>query len=151
MDNSIYYRLIKLINGEVLIAQTDDPCDDWLSKPIISVLNPILMQSMRFPKGDSLIETYILHPWVSFAEDEVIDIPTRNILVILNPEQGLITNYEEYIMRSSGNNEPSTDEEEPSDFDSFLDSLRGEGEQHGEEENDNEGFRSSGGSTRILH
>lgn len=151
MDNSIYYKLIKLTNGEVLIVQTDDPCDDWVSKPVISVLNPILMQSMRFPKGDSLIETYILHPWISFAEDEVIDLPTRNVLVILNPAQGLIMNYEEYIMRSSGNNEPSTEEEETNSFEDFLDSLRGEGDQNGEEENDSEGPRSSGGSTRILH
>lgn len=151
MDNSIYYRLIKLTNGEVLIVQTDDSCDDWFNKTVISVLNPILLQTMRFPKGDSLIETYILHPWISFAEDEVIDIPTRNILVILNPAKGLIMNYEEYIMRSSVNNEPSTEEEETSSFEEFLDSLRGEGDQNGEEENDNEGYRSSGGNTRILH
>jgi hypothetical protein len=150
MDSSLYYKLIKLVNGELLVVQTDDSCTNWFDGTIISILNPLLMQSMKFPRGDTLIETYILHPWIGFSEKEIIDIPTRNILVILNPSDGLIKSYEEYIIASSKDNEPS-ELKEDTDIETFLESLSEEGDQNGEEENGNEGYRSSGGNTRILH
>lgn len=98
-EENNYYKYIKLLNGETIICETDYDCSDWYDRRVISLINPVQINQVRLPRQEAIIESYILIPWVSFSVSDVIEIPTSNILVILDPKIGLIKNYLEFIMR----------------------------------------------------
>lgn len=149
MSDNLYYKYIRLDNGENLICTTDNNCLFWYDEKVISIINPVVVTSARFPKGDVLVESYILYSWNSFTKDDVIEIPVSKIMVIFNPSDGLIKNYEEFIMQKNKEHvETSVDSDDEDLFRELLESL--EGEDIHEESETGEGS-SARGNTRILH
>lgn len=145
MKPDTYYKIMKLTTGETVVFSTDDPCRDIFSRKTISIIDPVMLQVMRMPKDNALFETYILIPWCSFAEDDVIEVSTSQIITIGNLKEGLRKNYLEYIIEK---NKPKEQDEESSlTFEDFIDELEEEPLDE-EERNTDTGIR---GNTRILH
>lgn len=155
MSEELYYKFLKLTTGEGIICTTDDPCDDWYDRKTIAILNPVTLNTIKFPKEDMVVESYLLYPWLSFTDDSVIEIPTSRIVVALNLKPGLIKNYQDYIMyRSSDDSENYSSEyteEEQAIIDEIMNNLEESVDQYEESEQEEQFGRGDRRSTRILH
>jgi hypothetical protein len=155
MSEGLYYKFLKLTTGEGIICTTDDTCDDWYERKTIAILNPVTLNSIKFPKEDMLVESYLLYPWLSFTEDSVIEIPTSKIVVVLNLKPGLIKNYQEYIMYRKSDDSENYDseytEEEQEIIDEIMNNLEESIDQYEESDQDDSATRGNRRSTRILH
>jgi len=147
----MHCKFIKLNNGEDIIVQTDDTCESLNNKEFISVIDPVLIASMRMPRGPVVIETYIMQPWIKMAKADVIQIPTKNIVVAVDVHELAEKQYLDYIEEtnkqkksdSAGNFETEEEEEEMT-FEEFYNSLR----EDSEEEDDGNTRTKSG---RTIH
>ena len=74
MDTNINYKIIKLTTGETIVCSTEDSCEDLLEKKTIIIINPVILNHVRIPRGSSLIESYIMFPWMSFTENNIFTI-----------------------------------------------------------------------------
>jgi uncharacterized membrane protein len=155
MSTDLYYKFIKLVSGESIICATDNNCLFWYDDKVISILNPVVVTSARYPRGDVLVESYILYSWSTFAKDDVIDLPTSKILVVLNPMDGLIKNYEDFIMRRQ-NEDIEIDTESNEDIEEeilqeIMETLQEGTDSYEENETGEESSSRDRGTSRILH
>jgi hypothetical protein len=107
---NLYYKLFKLSSGENIICTTDDNCDDLFSRKTICVMDPVQINNVRIPKGEYLIESYVLTSWLSFTDQPIYDISTTNIIVVSDILDSLKNNYLEFVTKSSKDNTPSDNE-----------------------------------------
>lgn len=150
--------LLKLTSGETIVGHVDSHSNIY-DKQFVTVKNPVILNHMRIPRGNFLVESYILLPWCSFSSEEYFNIPTSQIITTAKVKEELKNNYIDFIMRK--NDTSSSEEETVLDFDEddtieeFMDILQGrsENDETGEEENkdDRDSGRSNRGITRILH
>ena len=129
----MHCKFLKLTNGEDIIVQTDDTCESLNKKEFISVIDPVLIASMRIPRGPMVIETYIMQPWIKMAKADVVQIPTKNIVVAVDVHEMAEKQYLQYIEESNSRNvleeatEDETEEEELTEeeaFDQLMQSMR---------------------------
>jgi len=155
VSEELHYKFLKLTSGEGIICTTDDSCEDWYDRKTISILNPVTLNAVKFPKGDMIVESYLLYPWLSFTEDTVIEIPTTRIIVALNLKPGLIKNYQDYIMYRSSDDSDNYDseytEEEQEMIDEIINNLEESVDQYEESDQEEQLGRGNRRSTRILH
>ena len=156
MDDALYYKMLKLVNGDTIICRTDDSCINLYDRPFINIIEPIMLNLLRIPRENSIVESYILIPWLSFAENDILEIPTSQILVASTPKKELISNYIEYTMNrgkdDSSLSEEDLDEDETEDIlEEMLNAIQRGEEDAEEEERDRGTDRGSKRSTRILH
>lgn len=121
----MHCKFLKLTNGEDIIVQTDDTCESLNKKEFISVIDPVLIASMRIPRGPMVIETYIMQPWIKMAKADVVQIPTKNIIVAVDVHEMAEKQYLQYVEESNSRNvisettEDLTEEEELTEEDAF--------------------------------
>lgn len=129
----MHCKFLKLTNGEDIIVQTDDTCESLNKKEFISVIDPVLIASMRIPRGPMVIETYIMQPWIKMAKADVVQIPTKNIVVAVDVHEMAEKQYLQYVEESNNRNvlnestEDETEEEELTEeeaFDQLMQSMR---------------------------
>lgn len=129
----MHCKFLKLTNGEDIIVQTDDTCESLNNKEFISVIDPVLIASMRIPRGPMVIETYIMQPWIKMAKADVVQIPTKNIVVAVDVHEMAEKQYLQYVEESNNRNvlsdstEDETEEEELTEeeaFDQLMQSMR---------------------------
>lgn len=150
--------LLKLTSGETVIGHVDNHSNIY-DRRFVTIKNPAILNHMRIPKGNFLIESYILLPWCSFSSEEYFNIPTSQIITAAKVKEELKNNYIDFIMRK--NDKSSSEEETVLDFDEddgmeeFMNTLEGrsEDDETGEEENEDDRTtrRRGTGSTKILH
>ena len=148
----MHCKFIKLTNGEDIIVQTDDTCESLNNKEFISVIDPVLIASMRIPRGPMVIETYIMQPWIKMAKADVVQIPTKNIVVAVDVHEMAEKQYLQYVEESNNRNvinstaEEETEEEltEEEAFDEFMQMIR----EDSDEEDDGNPRTKTG---RTLH
>ena len=146
--------LLKLTSGETIICDIDNNDVNIYDKRFINVKNPAILNHVRLPRGDYLVESYILFPWCSFSSEDNFNIPTSHIIVATNVKDELKNNYKDFIMRKSdkrSNDETELDFEDEETLDDFLNVLEERLETDGTEEEDKTAGRGSTKSTRILH
>jgi hypothetical protein len=154
MEGNLYYKMLKLTNGDTIICKTDDSCINLYDRPFLNIIEPVMLNIIRIPRQTTIVESYVLIPWLSFTEDDVIEIPTSQILVAATPKKELISNYIEYTIyknKDESSLEDPTEDETEDILDDILSALE-RGEEDGEEEERDRG--TNGGSkrsTRILH
>jgi len=112
MEKNTYYKLIKLSSGDNIICTTEDDCKDFIKKKIISVHNPVVINTIRVPRGTSILESYILIPWFNFSDSEIYEISTQQIVTTSNIKDGLVKNYQTFLE----NREKNDEEEETKDI-----------------------------------
>ena len=150
----MHCKYLKLINGDNIIVQTDDPCTELTKKDSINVVDPVLLRSMHLPRGLVVYETYIMQPWIKVAKKDVINIPTRNIVAAVDVHDIAVEQYKQYLneikdvsMQISSSEETGEIINEGDEtFEQFMQMLSSEQE---EDENDDEHPRSTSG--RTIH
>jgi hypothetical protein len=93
------FKYLKLVNGDNIICKTTDDCKTLTGKKLLCVKDPVILHQLRLPKNDILVESYIMYPLFSFAEENVYEIPVSQIVVATNIRETLKKNYTEYLMQ----------------------------------------------------
>ncbi len=135
----MYCKFIKLTNGEDIIVQTDDICDTFKNKEFISVIDPVLISSMRRAHGNMIVESYIMQPWIKMGKMDLVQLATKNIIVAVNIHEVAEKQYMEFI---EGNNIRNTakgdtnfvDESDHETFESLMETLDNNSDEEEEDE-----------------
>jgi hypothetical protein len=85
---------------------------------------------MRFPRGNKLVETYILQPWIKMGAPDIVRIPTHNIVVAVDVSNSALEQYKQYVEESSSKfsmyEESNTDDSRDEMYEKLMDSLLGD-------------------------
>jgi len=84
MEKDIYFKYIKLVSGDNIVCTTTDNCENVYKQKTISVTDPVVLNPIRIPKGDVLVESYVMYPWFSFSEEIEYKIPTSQVVLVVN-------------------------------------------------------------------
>lgn len=93
----IFYKVIKLTNGENILATTDDDCNDIFERITLDIVDPIQIISVRMPKGNTVTEVVVMEPWLKPARKGIINLPVNNIIVIADMEESVLNQYLEFV------------------------------------------------------
>jgi len=161
MEKTTYYKLIKLSSGDNIICTTEDDCKDFFKKKAITVHNPVVLNTIRLPRGTSILESYVLIPWFTFSDSEIYEIATQQIITTSNLKEGLVKNYKTFLEnREKEDEEEETkdmtveelQEEAPAALQQLMNTLAEHiGEQSEEEEDGREEYIFGRRRTRTLH
>jgi hypothetical protein len=158
MSDTVLYKYFKLVSGEGIICKTEDDCKNIYKQKTVSVTDPVILNPVRIPRGEILIESYIMYPWFSFSPDNVYEIPTQQIVLASNIKESLKKNYVEYLTQQAKRDREEMSEEESfemddDDEDLIDDELEDEMIQQILEGDDYEenGRIATGSSKRTLH
>jgi hypothetical protein len=149
MEKDIYFKYIKLVSGDNIVCTTTDNCENVYKQKTISVTDPVVLNPIRIPKGDVLVESYVMYPWFSFSEEIEYKIPTSQVVLVVNIKDNLKKNYLRYLAMQD-NDDDITDgdlfvDDNEDEIDEFLNEM-------GEENENNENGGTDGfGSTRTIH
>jgi hypothetical protein len=97
MEYSTFYKMFKLTSGDNIICGTEDDCKNFPERGTILVTNPVVLNVVRMPKEDRLVESYILIPWFSFSNEDSYEISTEQIITIVEINDSLKYNYLDYL------------------------------------------------------
>ena len=140
-------KLLKLTSGEDIVCKTFDECKDLKGRNI-SITDPVVLNQIRMPRGDMIVESYILSPWVALANTEIFEISTDHIIVAADTKETLKDNYIKFIDSRS---EPIVSESETKEMetkqiqeivDRFINTL---------EEEQNDSNETPKRSRRTIH
>lgn len=150
-----YYKILKLSTGDDLVCTLENPDIDLTKNRTVTVSNPVVLNVMRMPRGEMLVESYVMIPWVSFAEEDVYEIPTRQILTTANIKDKLKENYLEFVRRRTDDSSEEFEEEEVSPeqdlFDELMEQLAEDSGDENEEDERSNSDRRIGRTTRTVH
>lgn len=96
----MFCKLLKLTNGESLIVTTDDACDSFAGKEFLDVVDPVQVGTIRVPRGNMIIESYVLQPWIRMAKADLVKIPVHNIIVAVDLQDQAKEQYEDFVKTS---------------------------------------------------
>lgn len=148
----MYHKLIKLTNGENILAVTDDNCDTFKDKEFIHVLDPLLLATLTIPRGGMVIESYVLQPWLRVAKEDLIKIPVSSIVLVADLEDNTIQQYNSYVKNmnssTSDNDVLNFEDEEEGDesLEQILQAVLG-----GESEEEDDGQPRTTRSGKTIH
>ena len=120
MDPAIKY--FKLISGENIIATTETNCDDLTAIDSVTISDPVLINTVRYPRNGLVFESFVMQPWIALSSEYELDLATRHILFATNVKESVEKQYHLYL-ESDNVIEPSSIQE--GDV-SFEDDLREE-------------------------
>jgi len=95
----MYCKIIKLTNGEDLIADTADDCSNLHKQNYIEVTDPVAIETVKMPFNGMLIETYVMRPWIKLSKDNVLQIPVTSILVATDVIEKAEEQYRDFIVK----------------------------------------------------
>ena len=92
----MHCKILKLTNGEDIMAMTNG---DWSAGELdfIEVVDPVSIVSVRMPYKGTLVESYIMQPWLKMAKDEPVKIRIRNIITVTNVVEKAEAQYKFFI------------------------------------------------------
>jgi hypothetical protein len=126
----MHCKFLKLTNGEDIIVSTDDECMSFKGKEFIDVFDPVQISTMRFPRGNKLVETYILQPWIKMCVPDIVKIPTHSIVVAVDVNSSALEQYKQYVEESSSqfsmHPESITGDCDDEGYEELIDSLLGD-------------------------
>lgn len=102
-----YCKFVKLVNGDEIIVTTDNDCNDYKNDRYLSVIDPVEVRSMQMVRGPHIVETHIMQPWIRMAKDDIVQIPTENILVIVDVRDDIVNQYTKFLNQQQDSNEPA--------------------------------------------
>ena len=132
MSEDIQYKYLKLSTGDNIVCKTDDDCRNLFDRNTISVSDPVVLNAVRVPRGEVLVESYIMYPWFSFSKEKIYEISTKQIILAVNINDNLKENYIGYLKtqeekEKEDDDDPiiieEDDEETQSLFDKLLNAL----------------------------
>lgn len=121
--------LVKLLSGDNLICETENDYEYFLDKRSITIVNPVILNILRMPRGDKLLESYVMMPWFGFAKFETYTIPTNKIITIMEVQESIKDNYFEFVENRKAELYENSNEETAENIeDSFFQNNTGEDE-----------------------
>jgi hypothetical protein len=119
-----YCKFLKLTNGEEIIVTTDNDCSDFKSDRYLSIIDPVEVKAMQMVRGPHIVETQVMQPWIRLAKDDIIQIPTDNILIAVDVEDDVADQYAKFLYEQHIKTLPPQDREEM--VENFLEDLESE-------------------------
>ena len=111
----MHYKFFKLINGEDIIAVTDDPCETFEDKEFIDIVDPVLICAYRIPREKGIMETYVMQTWMKMAVQDVISLPVASILIAVDVQPKVIEQYDIFVIEANRSSSIATLEDGYSD------------------------------------
>lgn len=138
MDQTVRY--FKLISGENIIGSTDSDCKDLNDVDVFKIDNPVLVNSVRFPKGNMIYESFVMQPFIALSSHSNIDILSRHVIFTTEVKETVREQYLDYLNTRSSL--PLEYEGEEDSDQTLLDFLNEELEEeyHGGEEDEKPTF-----------
>lgn len=93
----MYCKYLKLSNGEDIMVTTDDDCRTFVGKEFLTIVDPVLITTYKYPEGDVVIERYILQPWIRMARQDAINIPTKSIVLAVDVKESTLSQYKQFV------------------------------------------------------
>ena len=93
-------KYLKLVNGESIVASSNENFKDFKSKKYIELFDPIKIESVRSHNGHYVLEHYTMQPWIKMGKTDKIDMPTQSIMVVVDLHDDAIMQYKEYLKDS---------------------------------------------------
>ena len=131
----MHTKLLKLTNGDNLIVTTDSSCQDFKQQQAISVIDPVLISTLKFNKGPYIVETYTMQPWIKIAKKDIINIPTENIIVAVDIQKDVEEQYKKFVDDTENQEQLISDEESVNEM---VDQLMEDEDEDFEEIDDDE-------------
>lgn len=131
----MHTKLLKLTNGDNLIVTTDSSCQDFKQQQAISVIDPVLISTLKFNRGPYIVETYTMQPWIKIAKKDIINIPTENIIVAVDIQKDVEEQYKEFVDDTENQEQLISDEESVNEM---VDQLMEDEDEDFEEIDDDE-------------
>ena len=93
-------KYLKLVNGESIVASSNENFKDFKSKKYIELFDPNKIESVRSHNGHYVLEHYTMQPWIKMGKTDKIDMPTQSIMVVVDLHDDAIMQYKEYLKDS---------------------------------------------------
>ena len=87
-------KLLKLVSGDNIVCLLED---NNLEKQFITVKDPVLLNQVRIPRGQVIVESYILSPWASLSDQEEFIIAAQHIITVTGVRESLKENYKTFM------------------------------------------------------
>jgi len=97
MTQEKQYKLFKLVSGDDIICTTLDDLDNVNLNTIISIFDPVVVKTVKLPRGLGIYESYILQPWLRYISQTEYRIPVNNIIAIVNVNEEETKGYVDYL------------------------------------------------------
>ena len=122
-----FFKFLKLSNGEDIIGTTDSNCENFKEQKSIFVYDPVLINTIRLAQGPYMVETFTMQPWIKLAKDDIMEIPTESIVVAVDIDDKVVTQYEMFLNEY---NNPSQEfnQVEGEELDNLYDTIESEEE-----------------------
>jgi hypothetical protein len=148
----MYYKFFKLINGEDIIAVTDDPCETFEDKEFIDIVDPVLICAYRIPREKGIMETYVMQTWMKMAVQDVISLPVASILIAVDVQSKVIEQYDIFVIEANRSSSIATLEDGYSDdvLEELIDVAQ-EAMMSGNEEEEEDDYSRSARRVRTFH
>ena len=131
----MFYKFLKLTNGDNLIVSTDVDCNNLREQKTLSVVDPVLINTVKMLKGPYIVETFTMQPWIKLAKKDIIDIPTENIVVAVDIEDSVEEQYKSFLMDQVSTT-PVVDDASEEDFQQLLEDYTDEFDDEYDEDSD---------------
>lgn len=118
----MFCKYLKLTNGDNIIVTTDNDCKNFKQQKTIPVCDPVLLKNIQMSQGPFLVETFTMQPWIKVAKNDIIDIPTESILVVVDLHQSAVDQYKSFVLETS-NTDPKVEEVTDEDYQNIFDSF----------------------------
>jgi hypothetical protein len=128
MSEDIQYKYLKLTSGDGIICTTTDDLTNLFEKTSISVTDPIVLNPIRVPRGEVLVESYIMYPFFSFSNETIYEIPTKQIVLAVTIKDTLKDTYLQYLKTQAEKEKEEDDDpiiidDDEEENESLLDQL----------------------------
>lgn len=120
-----FFKFLKLSNGEDIIATTDSNCENFKEKKSIFVYDPVLINTIKLAQGPYMIETFTMQPWIKLAKDDIMEIPTESIVVAVDIDDKVVTQYEMFL-NEYNNPSQELNQVEGEELDDLYDTIESE-------------------------
>ena len=122
-----FFKFLKLSNGEDIIATTDSNCENFKEQKSIFVYDPVLINTIRLAQGPYMVETFTMQPWIKLAKDDIMEIPTESIVVAVDIDDKVVTQYEMFL-NEYNNPSQELNQVEGEELDNLYDTIESEEE-----------------------
>ena len=122
-----FFKFLKLSNGEDIIATTDSNCENFKEQKSIFVYDPVLINTIKLAQGPYMVETFTMQPWIKLAKDDIMEIPTESIVVAVDIDDKVVTQYEMFL-NEYNNPSQELNQVEGEELDNLYDTIESEEE-----------------------
>jgi predicted nucleic-acid-binding protein len=129
-----FHKYLKLTNGDDIIATTDSNCENFKQEKVIYVYDPVQINTIRIAQENYFIESFTMQPWIKLAKDDIMEIPTESIVVVVDIDDKVVTQYEMFL-NEYNKSAPDFERTSEEELDNIFETLESEDDLDGIREN----------------